>query len=190
MTGTPESPAELDLSAQTPVSVPRMIVLVGFMGAGKTSVGRILSRQLGWIFQDLDDHIEAREQRTVEEIFRDSGEVVFRRAEHAALRDLLQAGTAQRVLALGGGAFVQPEGADLLKVAGFPVIFLDAPVDELFRRCEEEQRERPLRQTREQFHRLYESRRAQYAQGTERVETSGKDAESVALEVANRLGLS
>ena len=57
-------------------------MLVGFMGAGKTTVGRMLGAQLGWRFEDLDDRIERRERRTVTEIFRDSGESSFRRAEH------------------------------------------------------------------------------------------------------------
>jgi len=61
------------------------VFLVGFMGAGKSSVGRALGQRLNWVFEDLDDRIEAREGRCVVEIFRDSGESEFRRAEHAAL---------------------------------------------------------------------------------------------------------
>ena len=70
----------------------RAVALVGFMGAGKSSVGRALSEQLGWMFEDLDERIERRERRKVAEIFRESGEAGFRKAEHAALRELL-AGT-------------------------------------------------------------------------------------------------
>ena len=71
------------------------VFLVGFMGAGKSSVGRALGQRLNWIFEDLDDRIQAREGRTVAEIFRDSGESEFRRAEHAALRACAR-GTARR----------------------------------------------------------------------------------------------
>src|SRR6202051_3487646 len=74
--------------APTVASV-RAVFLVGFMGAGKSSVGRVLAQRLNWIFEDLDDRIEAREGRTVAEIFRDSGESEFRRAEHAALEQVL-----------------------------------------------------------------------------------------------------
>ncbi|HTS09821.1 MAG TPA: shikimate kinase, partial [Candidatus Eisenbacteria bacterium] len=56
------------------------------MGAGKTSVGRTLGQRLNWAFEDLDDRIQQREGRTIAEIFRDSGELEFRRAEHNALR--------------------------------------------------------------------------------------------------------
>jgi hypothetical protein len=126
MNSTPDSPAELDLSAQAPVPALRTIVLVGFMGAGKTSVGRILSKRLGWAFEDLDDRIQAREQRTIEDIFRNSGEAAFRQIEHDALRAALSDRKKACILALGGGAFVQSSNAELLKSAGLPVVFLDA----------------------------------------------------------------
>ncbi len=68
----------------------KAVFLVGFMGAGKTSVGRSLSRRLGWDFEDLDDRIQARAGRSIAEIFRDLGETEFRRLENAALRELLE----------------------------------------------------------------------------------------------------
>src|SRR5271169_5659788 len=71
------------------VSGVKAVVLVGFMGAGKSSVGAALSRRLGWPFEDLDERIQAREQPSIEEIFRLSGEAVFRRLEHEALRSLI-----------------------------------------------------------------------------------------------------
>ena len=70
----------------------RRVFLIGFMGAGKTSVGQALARKLGWSFRDLDRMIEAREQKTVAEIFAELGEAGFRAAESAALTELLQAG--------------------------------------------------------------------------------------------------
>src|SRR6516225_5616417 len=89
MKGMPGSRPDPDAPGAGPNAPVRALVLVGFMGAGKTSVGQALSAQLGWRFEDLDDRVEAREGRTVPEIFRDSGEAEFRRAEHAALRELL-----------------------------------------------------------------------------------------------------
>jgi shikimate kinase len=191
MKTTPGSPAEASSGGPASLSAaPRILVLVGFMGAGKTSVGRALGRQLGWTFEDLDDRIQAREKRSVEQIFRDSGETEFRRAEHQALQELLlEAGSGPRVVALGGGAFVQADNAVLLQQAGIVVAFLDAPAEELYRRCEQEQRQRPLRQDREQFRALYQSRRPYYAAGTLRIETTDKDVEAVATELARNLGL-
>ena len=133
------------------------------MGAGKSSVGRTLGQRLNWIFEDLDDRIQARERRTVAEIFRDSGESEFRRVEHAALRQVLQELQAggSRIVALGGGAFVQKENAALLKASGVPTVFLDAPVEELWQRCctqaAERGAERPLLRSKEQFRKLYEA---------------------------------
>jgi shikimate kinase len=175
-----------------PERVPgvQAVFLVGFMGAGKTSVGRALSRQLGWVFEDLDECIQAREAQTIEQIFRLAGEAAFRIVEHEAIRELLsRPGSSPRVVALGGGAFAQSENAALLGAAGFPIVFLDAPVEELWRRCQLEPLERPLRRDPEQFRRLYEVRRPHYMAATLRIETSGKDVESVAAEIARSLGL-
>lgn len=168
----------------------RTIILIGFMGAGKTSVGRALSRRLGWPFEDLDDHIQSREGRNIEEIFRDSGEPHFRRVEHQSLRDLLSAQQpSSRILALGGGAFVQPENQELIVASGGSTVFLDAPIDELWHRCQAEEAARPLRRDLEQFRQLYEQRRPCYLRASLRVETSGKDVETIAAEVQNSLGL-
>src|SRR5438105_13748523 len=130
----------------------RAVFLVGFMGAGKTSVGRALSRRLGWDVEDLDDRIQAREQRTIEEIFERSGEAYFRRAEHEALRELIVGlSSSPRVIALGGGAFAQAHNARLLAEGGLLTIFLDASLEELFRRCQQEPDECPLRRDLKQF---------------------------------------
>lgn len=160
------------------------------MGAGKTSVGQALSRRLGWPFEDLDDRIEAQEGRSIAEIFRESGEEAFRRAETAALRALLgRPRSSARIMALGGGAIAQTENAQLLSQSGAAIVFLDAPVEELFRRCEQEPRARPLRRDLKQFRELYDLRRPFYATAFCRIETGAKDLETVAAEVACSLGL-
>lgn len=169
----------------------RLVFLVGFMGAGKSSVGRALARQLGWKFEDLDERIVSREQRPVEQIFRDSGESEFRRAEHSALRAVLSEPDAGgRIVALGGGAFVQAENAALLAQASAMTVFLDAPVEVLFRRClQEQQVERPLRKSEEEFRKLYLARRPHYSKAALRVETGDLDVDAVAGQVARALGL-
>ena len=87
------------------------------MGAGKSSVGRVMGELLGWVFEDLDERIELRERRAVAEIFRDSGEAAFREAEHAALKELLEElrSGPEKVVALGGGAFVPPRNVVLIE---------------------------------------------------------------------------
>jgi len=170
------------------------VFLVGFMGAGKSSVGRALGLKLGWVFEDLDDRIERREGRTVAEIFRDSGEAAFRQAESAALNEILrELRSAPRVVALGGGAFVQKLNANRLKASGVPTVFLDAPVEELWRRCNaqatESGAERPLLKSAERFRELYASRSKKYAKAQLRVETGSRSLEEIAEEIAAVLKL-
>jgi shikimate kinase len=171
------------------------VFLVGFMGAGKTSVGRALGQQLNWAFEDLDDRIERREGRTVPEIFRDSGEAEFRRAEHHALRSIVEelAGGTGRIVALGGGAFVQKNNAALLKKSGVPTVFLAAPVDKLWQRCSKQANEagnqRPLHQSREQFARLYAKRHKIYERASFKVQTEGRSIDEIAAEISRRLVL-
>lgn len=174
---------------------PGAVFLVGFMGAGKTSVGRALGQRLNWIFEDLDDRIAAREDRTIAEIFRDSGEIAFRRAEHDALKHLLAElrGGSTRIIALGGGAFVQADNAALLKAAKVPTVFLDAPVEDLWQRCceqaSESGTERPLLRSKEQFRKLHESRRPAYAKAAIRIQADNRSVEAIATEIAETLGL-
>ena len=172
------------------VSGVRAVVLVGFMGAGKSSVGAALSRHLGWPFEDLDERIQARAQRSIEQIFGQSGEAEFRRMEHEALGLLVgELGDSAKVVALGGGAFAQANNVALLEAAGLSTIFLDAPAEELFRRCQQQALERPLRGDAQEFHRLYQDRRPCYLKAGLRIETAGKDVEEVAVEAITRLGL-
>jgi len=174
---------------------PRALILIGFMGAGKSSVGKALGEQLGWTFEDLDQRIERRQERKVHEIFRDSGESAFRQAEHAALKDLLRemdAG-AERIVALGGGAFVQERNARLINIGGVPTVFLDAGAEELWRRCKQQAEqhglERPLLGSLEGFRDLYEARRPHYLKATFRQDTSGKSVEKIAAEIVQALRL-
>jgi len=181
------SQPDADLSADGRVQT---VFLIGFMGAGKTSVGRALARRMGWQFEDLDDRIEGREKSGIERLFRERGEAGFREAEHKALRELLtEAFPSPRVVALGGGAFVQPANAALLEAANAAIVLLDAPVAELFRRCEQESRVRPLSRNLEEFRELYESRSRAYARASLRIETGGKEIEAVAAEIISRLEL-
>jgi shikimate kinase len=172
----------------------RALCLIGFMGAGKSSVGKVLAEKLGWGFEDLDGRIELREKRSIEEIFLDSGEPEFRRLERAALEELLlESGSRPRVIALGGGAFVEPENRRLLEALAASLVFLDAPVEELFRRCQQQRQEqnveRPLSRDWDQFQKLYDARRACYMSVQRRVSTEGKALHAVAEEVVKQLGL-
>jgi len=165
------------------------VVLIGFMGAGKTTVGRALGKRLGWKFLDLDDLVEQREQKTVAEIFASSGEAAFRGMESAALAAALQvcAGAGDLVLALGGGAFVQKANRDALAKAGAITVLLEAPVEELRRRCTGERKVRPLAAEQAGFNQLFAARRADYALAQHRVQTMGKPVPQVTAEIEQLL---
>jgi len=192
----PKSRTRVQLGSKRVPALPvTAVFLVGFMGAGKTSVGRALGHRLNWIFEDLDDRIQQRDGRTIAEIFRDSGELEFRRSEHAALRELIEelhAGVA-KVVALGGGAFVQPGNTALLKKSRAKTVFLDAPVEELWHRCcqqaNEAGTERPLLQSQTQFVELHRARRKIYLNASRTIETGGRSIEAVATDLIQQLGL-
>ena len=169
----------------------RAVFLVGFMGAGKTSVGQALAARLGWRFVDLDDRVTAKEKRSIAEILRDSGEAAFRKAETAALRELLDELDHERptVAALGGGAFVQDENAWLLAEDGDPMVFLDAPYEILHQRCEAMGPARPLYEDESRFRALYETRRPHYLRANSRIDTTDKTITQVADEIQQRLHL-
>ena len=121
----------------TPPALPahlRRLVLTGFMGAGKSTIGRLLADRLRWDFLDLDAHLEARTNATIPQLFALHGEARFRRLESTALASAL--GPDHTVLALGGGTPEELTNRLLLEQtpATF-TIFLDAPFPTLFDRC-------------------------------------------------------
>src|SRR6476620_3047627 len=132
------------------------IFLVGFMAAGKTTVARALAGRLGWRVEDVDQLIEARERRTVAEIFAKSGEPYFRALERDILRMLLPLRHA--VVATGGGTFMDPERQRAINLDGVSV-WLDVPFEELLARIPADGR-RPLAADRAQLERLYAIRQA------------------------------
>ncbi len=178
-------------SAEGDASRPvRMLALVGFMGAGKTTVGRALADRLQWRFVDLDDRVVAREGRAIPQIFAQSGESAFRAAETAALTELLaDASWRPCVLALGGGAFVQPENREMLRRAGVSAVWLDAPVVELADRCRRQNPDRPLARDPNQFRQLYEARQTRYMEAEVRIETSQRSIAEIVEQIASALRL-
>lgn len=155
------------------------IYLVGFMGSGKTTVGRLLADRLGWNFVDLDAEIEAEQGMSIAEIFDRYGEQHFRKIEAEAVRGRVRMAQAGRpmVVALGGGAFAQPANCDLIEHNGLTV-WLDCPVAVAWERVESNS-DRPLARDRRAFAALHEARQASYARADFRIEASADDAESV-----------
>src|SRR4051812_12694025 len=166
-----------------------LVCLVGFMGAGKTSIGRALAQRLGWRFLDLDDLVESREGRTISEIFSRSGESGFRIAETSTLKELLTAQAlsgASMVLALGGGSFNQTEIHAALQRDDIRTVFLSASTHELWQRCLTKQsvggdmRLRPLLKDETYFKQLYQKRQPAFERSHMVVTTSGKGVDAIA----------
>ncbi len=161
------------------------VFLVGFMGSGKTSVGELLSQRLGWRFQDLDARIESRLGCSIPQIFSNRGEARFRQIERQALIELIaEMASTPTVAALGGGAFAQADNRSILQQYGWPAVFLDAPVEDLWQRCRSAEDRRPLARDENLFRQLYAARRGFYMEAALRIDTSAKNAEAVAAEIA------
>jgi shikimate kinase len=152
------------------------IYLVGFMAAGKSTVARALARRLRWRAEDVDELIEARERRTVAEIFQKDGEAYFRAAEREILKLLVP--LRHVVVATGGGTFMDPDNRAAISMDGVSV-WLDVPFEELLARIPSDGR-RPLAADRAAMERLFAIRTAAYATARIRVEAAGRAAEDVA----------
>lgn len=161
------------------------IFIIGFMGAGKTTMGRALARKLNWNFIDLDDLIEARAGKRIREIFAESGEGVFRSLEREALRSC--GDSPRTVIALGGGAFLSEANRAQVRRAGKSV-WLDCPFDMCLARIEGDL-SRPLASSEDAMRALFESRRAYYATADFVIQTGTSSPEALADEIKKTLGL-
>ena len=151
------------------------IYLVGFMAAGKTTLAQALSRRLGWRAEDVDAVIEARERRTIAEIFARDGEPYFRSVERQVILSLIPLRHA--VIATGGGTFMDPENRAAINADGVSV-WLDVPLDGLLTRIPADGR-RPLANDRVQLAMMYETRRLAYQQAQVRLDASLARAEEL-----------
>ena len=151
------------------------LYLVGFMGAGKSTVGRAVGRRLGWRTDDIDDLIEARERRTVSAIFAQSGEPYFRQVERAVVADLVP--QHDIVIATGGGTFVDPDNRAAMLASG-AVAWLDLPLLRVIDRVPLDGR-RPLASDRVQLEQLYLRRQQAYQLAHVRVDAARPIAEVV-----------
>lgn len=161
-------------------NLPERLFLVGFMGCGKTTLGRLLADRLRWDFVDLDTRIEEAAGTSIRRVFEMKGESYFRRLEHEALR-AVTTDRNRAIVAIGGGAFVGEVNRAVIRGAGVSV-WIDAPFRTLSRRIIGD-RKRPLAQTTEQIHQLYRSRLPFYHEADIRVRVGDATPIRIAREV-------
>lgn len=159
------------------------IYLVGFMGAGKTTVARALARRLDWRAVDVDELIEARERQTVSDLFTRHGEAYFRSVERAVLVEQLT--PRHVVVATGGGTFADAQNRSIINRDGVS-IWLDVPLERLVARVPADGR-RPLAADRAEFERLYAVRRAAYEQAHHRIDAARSSVDAVVEQLCDWL---
>lgn len=161
-----------------------ILALSGFMGSGKSAVGRVVAERLGLRFVDLDAEVESAEGVRIAELFAEGGEVRFREAEHRSLERILARSRASDeglVLALGGGTVTWPASARALSGVA-TVVLLEAPLADQWARAA--RTGRPLAASAEAFARLAEERHAVYLRTADAVvDTTGLDIEAAAAAV-------
>ena len=162
---------------------PKNIVLIGFMGSGKTTVGRELHQRLGYPLVDMDQVIEERAGKSIPSIFAESGEARFREMETSLLREITDHASAERrIISTGGGIVGSEENRALLKQLGY-VVWLSAPIDVILERTSKN-RNRPLLQTddpAEKIRILMDQRKPLYEEVAHlKLDTSGLDFSELA----------
>ena len=163
------------------------VVLVGFMGSGKSSVGRELARRFGAPFVDVDERIESAAGCPIRDLFAREGEPAFREREKAALREILS--VEGSVIATGGGAFADGENRALLRSYA-PVVYLEAAVETLLERLAGDLGRPLLRggEREEVVRELLSRREPGYRTADVTVRTDGRTVEEVAGQVAEWIG--
>lgn len=159
------------------------ICLIGFMGAGKTATAKTLAETTNASWIDLDEFIEARENRRIRQIIENLGENVFREIETDALREILQL-EETKILALGGGTWTIEANRALLESANYTSIWLDASFELCWKRLSEEKEKRPLARQKTKTRELFSSRRKIYQTAKIKVKISeSKTVKEIALEI-------
>jgi shikimate kinase len=160
------------------------VYLVGFMGAGKTTVARALARRLDWKVEDIDERVEQRERRSIPAIFRQEGEPYFRAVEREELVALLPLRGA--VVATGGGTFVDATVRELMLRDG-AVVWLDTPFATILERVPVDGR-RPLAADRIEMEQLYNQRLMAYRQAHLRLDAGKSSVDALVDQIVDWLG--
>jgi shikimate kinase len=168
------------------------IVLLGYMASGKSTVGRLLARQLGTSFVDLDDYIEQQQKKSIKDIFSEKGEIFFRKLEHQMLKEVLDSHTAV-VLSTGGGTPCYANNMETILQQSDNSIYLNHSIPVLVERITKEKEHRPLvknipdNDLPEFVGKHLFERRPFYMQAEHRVDCDPLSAEEVVAEIKKLL---
>ena len=157
------------------------IYLIGFMAAGKSTVGKALANRLHWEFRDLDELIEKKEQLSVADFFLKKGEAAFRKAESAMLEEIQQ--LRRVVVATGGGTFDNSSNRTIITNDGIAV-WLDTPIETALSRLSDDPT-RPLASNPKRLRSLWASRRPTYSLAQVQLATEGKTIEDLVTQIIN-----
>jgi shikimate kinase len=170
----------------------KKILLLGYMGSGKSVTGKLLAEQLGIMFYDLDELIENRLEISIPEIFRQKGEIYFRKIEHQVFHELIH-NNETFVLSLGGGTPCYANNHLLLSGTNTVSVYLNASIDTLYSRLASERNKRPLIANlndyafKEYIAKHLFDRSYFYNQATFRLLVNNKKPEAIATEILNLL---
>ena len=162
------------------------IVLIGFMGTGKSTVGKILAKKMNRALVDIDHRVEEKEKRKISEIFEKEGEDYFRRLEKETIRDVVS--HSGQVITTGGGAVMDAENLAALKSGGF-LVALTASAETIYQRVKDT-RHRPLLKSGDllaQIRQLLEARRPAYDKADLHFASDGKTGAQVADQILEAL---
>ncbi len=164
------------------VVIPKNIVLIGFMGSGKSTVGRELHQRLGYPLIDMDRAIEESIGKKITEIFKEEGEEAFRDFESLQLLEIAKQNDKSQIISTGGGVVIRPNNRKLLHKLGY-VVWLYTPIDVIFERTSRSQ-ERPLlnhMDARERITALLAEREPWYRETAHlKIDTAGLDSKEIA----------
>lgn len=170
------------------------IYLMGYMGCGKTTIGKQLAQVLGCEFIDFDAFIEAREEASISVLFQERGEIYFRKKEAQYLKELIGLNKDSSIVSLGGGTPCYGINLELIKKGGALSIYLNTSVQELTSRLWEERSKRPLisaqdsKSSLEEFIRKHLFERGfYYNQATKSIKTDGKNSTQIVEEIVGQL---
>jgi shikimate kinase len=161
----------------------RAIYLTGFMGSGKTTIGRALSEKLGIPVIDTDEMIEKKAGKTIPAIFADEGEERFRKYEQEILKQLP---TNDVIITTGGGMVISKENRSWMKKHG-NVIFLSCSLDIIFQRLQSDTNRPLFSQNKEKMKELYEKRLPYYLEAAFTIDTSQKSVEEIVEDIVRMI---